>query len=152
MFKAYSSSSSLVITSRWFATSHLVAPESVRLVYCWCHRQGSANSFKMAACSHSAHREHASSREPCHIDNSAVTGRTPRASSHHRHYAKPCSFILLLLLLILAHLLVAELNCVPYYCHLTTHQHQLVHRLFHAPTRTTSSGCFMLYIANKRSH
>ena len=34
MFKTYSSSSSLVITSRWFATSRLVAPVSVRLVYC----------------------------------------------------------------------------------------------------------------------
>ena len=34
MFKTYSSSSSLVITSRWFATSHLVAPVSVKLV-CW---------------------------------------------------------------------------------------------------------------------
>ena len=34
MFKIYSSSSSLVITSRWFATSRLVAPVSVRLVYC----------------------------------------------------------------------------------------------------------------------
>ena len=33
MFKTYSSSSSLVITSRWFTTSHLVAPVSVRLVY-----------------------------------------------------------------------------------------------------------------------
>ena len=33
MFKAYSSSSSLVITSCWFATSRLVAPVSVRLVY-----------------------------------------------------------------------------------------------------------------------
>ena len=33
MFKTYSSSSSLVITSRWFATSRLVAPVSVRLVY-----------------------------------------------------------------------------------------------------------------------
>ena len=31
MFKAYSSLSSLVITSRWFATSRLVAPVSVRL-------------------------------------------------------------------------------------------------------------------------
>ena len=34
LFKTYSSSSSLVITSRWFATSRLVAPVSVRLVYC----------------------------------------------------------------------------------------------------------------------
>ena len=34
MFKTYSSSSSLVITSRWFATSHQVAPVYVRLVYC----------------------------------------------------------------------------------------------------------------------
>ena len=33
MFKTYSSSSSLVITSRWFATSRLVLPVSVRLVY-----------------------------------------------------------------------------------------------------------------------
>ena len=33
MFKTYSSSSSLVITSRWFTTSRLVAPVSVRLVY-----------------------------------------------------------------------------------------------------------------------
>ena len=33
MFKTYSSSSSLVITSCWFATSRLVAPVSVRLVY-----------------------------------------------------------------------------------------------------------------------
>ena len=33
MFKTYSSSSSLVITSRWFATSRLAAPASVRLVY-----------------------------------------------------------------------------------------------------------------------
>ena len=33
MFKTYSSSSSLVITSRWFATSRLRAPVSVRLVY-----------------------------------------------------------------------------------------------------------------------
>ena len=33
MFKTYSSLSSLVITSRWFATSRLVAPVSVRLVY-----------------------------------------------------------------------------------------------------------------------
>ena len=33
MFKTYSSSSSLVITSRWFATSHLRAPVSVKLVY-----------------------------------------------------------------------------------------------------------------------
>ena len=33
MFKTYSSSSSLVITSRWFATSHLAVPASVRLVY-----------------------------------------------------------------------------------------------------------------------
>ena len=41
MFKTYRNSSSLVITSRWFATSRLVAPVSVRLVYCftddiWC--------------------------------------------------------------------------------------------------------------------
>ena len=34
MFKTYSSSSSLVITSCWFATSRLRAPVSVRLVYC----------------------------------------------------------------------------------------------------------------------
>ena len=34
MFKTYICSSSLVITSRWFATSRLVAPVSVRLV-CW---------------------------------------------------------------------------------------------------------------------
>ena len=33
MFKTYSSSSSLVTTSRWFVTSRLVAPVSVRLVY-----------------------------------------------------------------------------------------------------------------------
>ena len=33
MFKTYSSSSSLVIISCWFATSRLVAPVSVRLVY-----------------------------------------------------------------------------------------------------------------------
>ena len=33
MFKTYSSSSSLVITSRWFATSRLASPASVRLVY-----------------------------------------------------------------------------------------------------------------------
>ena len=33
MFEAYNTSSSLVITSRWFATSRLVAPVSVRLVY-----------------------------------------------------------------------------------------------------------------------
>ena len=33
MFKTYNCSSSLVITSRWFATSRLVAPVSVRLVY-----------------------------------------------------------------------------------------------------------------------
>ena len=33
MFKTYSSSSSLVIISRWFATSRLRAPVSVRLVY-----------------------------------------------------------------------------------------------------------------------
>ena len=38
MFKTYSSSSSLVITSRRFSTSHLVAPKSVRLVYCWSLR------------------------------------------------------------------------------------------------------------------
>ena len=35
MFKTYSSSSSLVITSRWFATGRLAVPASVRLVY-WC--------------------------------------------------------------------------------------------------------------------
>ena len=34
LFKTYSSLSRLVITSRWFATSRLVAPVSVRLVYC----------------------------------------------------------------------------------------------------------------------
>ena len=33
MFKPYSSSRSLVITSRWFATSRLAVPASVRLVY-----------------------------------------------------------------------------------------------------------------------
>ena len=33
MFKTYSSSNSLVITSRWFATSRLRVPVSVRLVY-----------------------------------------------------------------------------------------------------------------------
>ena len=33
MFKTYSSSSSLVITSRWFATSRLASPASVRLVH-----------------------------------------------------------------------------------------------------------------------
>ena len=33
MFKTYSSSSSLVITSRWCATSRLAVPASVRLVY-----------------------------------------------------------------------------------------------------------------------
>ena len=33
MFKTYSSSSSLVITSRWFATSRLASPASVTLVY-----------------------------------------------------------------------------------------------------------------------
>ena len=42
MFKAYSSSSSLVITSRWFATSRVVAPVSVRLVY-WSHELPLAN-------------------------------------------------------------------------------------------------------------
>ena len=35
MFKTYSSSSSLVITSRWFATSRLAVPASVKVVYCW---------------------------------------------------------------------------------------------------------------------
>ena len=35
MFKSYSSSSRLVITTRWFATSRLVAPVSVRLVFCF---------------------------------------------------------------------------------------------------------------------
>ena len=34
MLKTYSSSSSLVITSHWFATSRLRAPVSVKLVYC----------------------------------------------------------------------------------------------------------------------
>ena len=34
MFKTYSSSSSLVMTSHWFATSRLVVPVYVRLVYC----------------------------------------------------------------------------------------------------------------------
>ena len=34
MLKTYSSSSSLVITSRWFATSRLAVPAFVRLVYC----------------------------------------------------------------------------------------------------------------------
>ena len=33
MFKTYSRLSSLVKTSRWYATNHLVAPVSVRLVY-----------------------------------------------------------------------------------------------------------------------
>ena len=33
MLKTYSSSSSLVITSRWFAKNRLVVPASVRLVY-----------------------------------------------------------------------------------------------------------------------
>ena len=33
MFKTYNSSSSLVITSRWFATSQLAVPASVRLLY-----------------------------------------------------------------------------------------------------------------------
>ena len=33
MFKTYSSSNSLVITSRWFATSRLASPASVKLVY-----------------------------------------------------------------------------------------------------------------------
>ena len=37
MFKTYSSSSSLVITSHWFETSRLVAPVPVRLVYCILH-------------------------------------------------------------------------------------------------------------------
>ena len=34
MFKPHSSSSGLVITSRWFATSRLAAPAYVRLIYC----------------------------------------------------------------------------------------------------------------------
>ena len=38
MFKTYSSSSTLVITSRWFATSRLATLASVRLVY-WCGKQ-----------------------------------------------------------------------------------------------------------------
>ena len=45
MFKTYSSSSSLVITSRWFATSRLAVPACVRLVYmgsfiCFCPARG----------------------------------------------------------------------------------------------------------------
>ena len=36
MFKTYSSSSRLVITSHWFATSRLAAPASVRRVYYIC--------------------------------------------------------------------------------------------------------------------
>ena len=39
VLKTYSSSSSLVITSRWFATSRLVVPASVRLVY-WISPRG----------------------------------------------------------------------------------------------------------------
>ena len=39
MFKTYSSSSSLVISSRWFPTSCLRAPVSVRLVYLGQFRQ-----------------------------------------------------------------------------------------------------------------
>ena len=39
MFKTYSSSSSLVINSCWFATSRLAAPAYVRLVYFACSTQ-----------------------------------------------------------------------------------------------------------------
>ena len=49
MFKTYSNSSSLVITSRWFATSRLGAPVSMRLVYL-------LNNIPMA---------HAQSPHPC---------------------------------------------------------------------------------------
>ena len=63
MFKTYSSSSSLVITSRWFATSRLVAPVSVRLVYSskatlndmgkdtpWIHRVTLTKQIKTIMC------------------------------------------------------------------------------------------------------
>ena len=59
MFKTYSSSSSLVITSRWFATSRLRAPVSVRLVYwsipggakpAWCRHQMEIFSALLAIC------------------------------------------------------------------------------------------------------
>ena len=45
MFKTYSSSSSLVITSRWFATSRLRTPVSVRLVYCKAKRSSGGKSI-----------------------------------------------------------------------------------------------------------
>ena len=48
MFKTYSISSSFIITSRWFAKSHLVAPVSVRLVYyvtMWRHKSAASSRF-----------------------------------------------------------------------------------------------------------
>ena len=58
MFKTYSSSSSLIITSRWFATSRLVAPVSVRLVHCdviWkssCLKSTETQLFYLTVCSY----------------------------------------------------------------------------------------------------
>ena len=59
MFKTYSCSSSLVITSRWFATSRLVVPVSVRLVYWavveWQHRWSPLLSIGKAGDNHEFH-------------------------------------------------------------------------------------------------
>ena len=57
MFKTYSSSSSLVITSCWFATSRLVAPVSVTLVY-WLRQSGSVCPDCFSAARHACARSH----------------------------------------------------------------------------------------------
>ena len=52
MFKTYSSSSSLVITSCWFATSRLRVPASVRRVYCCTEYQRAVGFNKTSVVNH----------------------------------------------------------------------------------------------------
>ena len=68
--------------------------------------------------------EHTSSRPLSYTDNDLVTSRLRRANSNHRHFAKPCPFVLSLSLLCTC-LLVAKLNSVPYNRHMSTPSRQI---------------------------
>ena len=75
----YSCSSSRVITSRWFATSRLVAPVSVRLVYCR-HQQSETSDY--CACSSAAHTNDPLGSTPCIFGTGTrrkTSGVVPRA-------------------------------------------------------------------------
>ena len=77
MFKTFSSSSSLVITSRWFATSRLVAPVSVTLVYytrnCLFHINMLVRRLVGNERQHSIQRVYWNDQDDCRVN---IIGRT----------------------------------------------------------------------------